>query len=1293
MTIMNTTANAHEAALRKRIQDLLCDYSRTHYTTDYVEFTTEVVADFLDTLHEIPTTDPYALVLPPEPMAVLLQLYRIVSHSTAEDALSKTVPEEEWIVYPESVALVKSVLGMQKGGGGGSRSERAVWESGPDLQLLELPCITALTAHSRRATPKLGKGKYLRQIPKMLGNVSRKCKFLACKVEEVPSAKVMIEDVLRTEVTINPDEMNQVKATMQATLAMLKPRPVSSSNSNNPVLERLLARPISPPPSDPLPEIAAPIFPMRRRPGCGRREGGGRVPLPPLPNVPGDTKEMIEMVDSMGALAPVVVDSDDDIPKQNMRVVDATLHSSPSVHSDSAASQEEDELVDQLEMPPTPDTSSDPALQLYECLEKPVTEVIFPRARRIGGLEGVKEHILHGKTYQSFMNEVLPKPEPKSKSDESSNPPSIAPGTENLSKTRSSSPPATSMLGLASTTLEPSEGEGETGAQASSDGIEALYGSTLGLDVNVYTPILDEKIEDRSSFVLEVPALPEPTHYRTSHFIPTSFRDWTQSPVANDTRDVSGTTTAPAACHSQLRALFKKARISQSLLLSLSWVAFTSTEQIPTIAEVVQVDNVFSSRRGEPVDLGLVKAVDRLLEPLNVSSSLGNDGASSATNKDDSQQYGDTVSSRILAHWGAMDDSKHPYYSVYDLDLELDTPLVLSRLDRLRLARKRKTHARIDSVEDEYCRPEHQDGSSDLEVGPDSEQGEVADGGEADGVNARLLTRSTLTTRPLAGALSEEFEDVGGSTSRTRAKRMKMGMSPGFGDDLGTTAQDALLDPRRHPHQQPRTRYPSVNAFADFDLPPALSFQEEKENWNPSASLLGDGDHDYLAVDAQLALNPDDVFDDILMSPGLEYVDDDPHFAVKDDGSAMPLEYGDGLDMPIALDVDDLDTPIAMDVGDSFDTIGMQQQSLEFDALPIETQSNGPTQANRSQSSVAKHTTKAPEPPDAPPLGEHNPTPQPRKAKDPTSLFNCSLGVLGFATLRSARLKDAPTPVPEPIADTGPSLEPEDEPTNHSPPDEIFDRNTIRLDPNAPPPTSTHRYLASLELLQRRALVNALQSPQCRIDLIERPSLGGGGPHLILDAFTAVLLVPLLTLPAQSQSAALIERLTELARRFGYVDVVFEAFPESCAMRSREGRSDVCAWTPPVLKAIKKVRRDWGIAVVCDESRRGGGALGRCRVRWGFAGSVAEVAQIVRLCGEEAERRDGTGGVLWDGREWLEDEHEITLDDFINLEPEERVRMFGPYVGEDAMIAFNEEIQRRYEAMASSSSLIEGSCA
>ncbi|KAG2013062.1 hypothetical protein CC2G_009997 [Coprinopsis cinerea AmutBmut pab1-1] len=1236
MTIMNTTANAHEAALRKRIHDLLCDYSRTHYTTDYVEFTTEVVADFLDTLHEIPTTDPYALVLPPEPMAVLLQLYKIDSHSTAEDALSKTVPEEGWIVYPESVALVKSVLGMQKGGGGGSRSERAVWESGPDLQLLELPCITALTAHSRRATPKLGKGKYLRQIPKTLGNVSRKCKFLACKIEEVPSAKVMIEDVLRTEVTINPDEMNQVKATMQATLAMLKPRPASSSNSNNPVLERLLARPISPPPSDPLPEIAAPIFPMRRRPGCGRREGGGRVPLPPLPNVPGDTKEMIEMVDSMGALAPVVVDSDDDIPKQNMRVVDgwATLHSSPSVHSDSAASQEEDELVDQLEMPPTPDTSSDPALQLYECLEKPVTEVIFPRARRIGGLEGVKEHILHGKTYQSFMNEVLPKPEPKSKSDESSNPP-IAPGTKNMSKTRTSSPPATSMLGLASTTLEPSEGEGETGAQASSDGIEALYGSTLGLDVNVYTPILDEKIEDRSSFVLEVPALPEPTHHRTSLFIPTSFRDWTQSPVANDTRGVTNATTAPAAGHGQLRALFKKARISQSLLLSLSWVAFTSTEQIPTIAEVVQVDNVFSSRRGEPVDLGLVKAVDRLLEPLNVSSSLGNDGASSstATNKDDSQQYGgdsDAVSSRILAQWDVMGHSKPPYcycYSVYDLDVELGTPLVLSRLDRLRLARKRKpdADAHIDSAEDGR---EYQDGG-DIEVGPDVEQGEVADGGEADGVNARLLTR-------------------------TRAKRMKMEVSPGFGDDLGTTAKDALLDSRRHPtHPQPHTRYSSVNAFDDLDLPPALSFEEEeKENWNPSASLLGDGDHDYPAVDAQLALTPDDVFDDIFddpMSPGLEYVDEDLHFAVKNDGSAMPLEYGDGLDMPIAFDIDDLDTPIAMDVGDRFDTIEMQQQSLEFDALPIETQSNGPTQTNRSQSSVAKHTTKAPEPPAAPPLGEQSPAPQPRKAKDPTSLFNCSLGVLGFAALRSARLKDAPTPAPEPIADTGPSLEPEDEPTNQSPPDEIFDHNTIRLDPNTPPPTSTHRYLASLELLQRRALVNALQSPQCRIDLIERPSLGGGGPHLILDAFTAVLLVPLLTLPAQSQASALIERLTELARRFGYVEVVFEAFPESCAMRSREGRSDVCAWTPPVLKAIKKVRRDWGIAVVCDESRAGGGALGRCRVRWGFAGSVAEVAQIVRLCGEEAERRDGTGGVLWDGREWLEDEHEVryTLSSFL----------------------------------------------
>jgi hypothetical protein len=38
-------AMEHELELRKRIQDLLCDYSRAHYTQDYVEFTVEAVVE------------------------------------------------------------------------------------------------------------------------------------------------------------------------------------------------------------------------------------------------------------------------------------------------------------------------------------------------------------------------------------------------------------------------------------------------------------------------------------------------------------------------------------------------------------------------------------------------------------------------------------------------------------------------------------------------------------------------------------------------------------------------------------------------------------------------------------------------------------------------------------------------------------------------------------------------------------------------------------------------------------------------------------------------------------------------------------------------------------------------------------------------------------------------------------------------------------------------------------------------------------------------------------------------
>lgn len=57
--------------------------------------------------------------------------------------------------------------------------------------------------------------------------------------------------------------------------------------------------------------------------------------------------------------------------------------------------------------------------------------------------------------------------------------------------------------------------------------------------------------------------------------------------------------------------------------------------------------------------------------------------------------------------------------------------------------------------------------------------------------------------------------------------------------------------------------------------------------------------------------------------------------------------------------------------------------------------------------------------------------------------------------------------------------------------DEVIDQNTVLLPPHRIDATTTHRYMASLSLIQKRALVRELQGNACRVILVERCSLGG----------------------------------------------------------------------------------------------------------------------------------------------------------------------------------------------------------
>ncbi|KAF9449716.1 hypothetical protein P691DRAFT_790582 [Macrolepiota fuliginosa MF-IS2] len=294
-----------------------------------------------------------------------------------------------------------------------------------------------------------------------------------------------------------------------------------------------------------------------------------------------------------------------------------------------------------------------------------------------------------------------------------------------------------------------------------------------------------------------------------------------------------------------------------------------------------------------------------------------------------------------------------------------------------------------------------------------------------------------------------------------------------------------------------------------------------------------------------------------------------------------------------------------------------------------------------------------------------------------------------FACLRAKTIASVPA-----IMDLPPSSSPE---TQASSTEDatvtIVDQSTMVLPDNWGVIRYPHRYMASLDFLQRQVIVRALRTPDCIVDLVERTSLGG--VDIIVDPHSAIVVASLFTLP--SHGKYLMDRILDHSWRFRYILVIFEAFPEALALRPLKSTSEtlvISAYTPPILKAIKKLRRDVVIGEACGRKRE------ECRVEYAFANDPTEAAKFVRYFGNTAEARDQSNGILWQSREWLDseispDEEDLskirgmnrmsalillckaTADDILNMSQEERVEAFGSLVGVDVMELLNIELAER----------------
>ncbi|KAI8995275.1 hypothetical protein BD414DRAFT_410707 [Trametes punicea] len=267
-------------------------------------------------------------------------------------------------------------------------------------------------------------------------------------------------------------------------------------------------------------------------------------------------------------------------------------------------------------------------------------------------------------------------------------------------------------------------------------------------------------------------------------------------------------------------------------------------------------------------------------------------------------------------------------------------------------------------------------------------------------------------------------------------------------------------------------------------------------------------------------------------------------------------------------------------------------------------------------------------------------------------------------------------------------------------PPELIDDRTLRLPGGYVRPNILHIYMASMDLIQRRALVRTLASSYA-VELVERErlSLRSQDLHLILDCDTAVFFASVEALPIRGD--ALVASLTESSWRFNRLLLVFECYPSSWSYKGDKDLTDreiANVWSSPVVKAVKKLRRDLSIAEGVEAKPLA------TTIEYAFANTVEEAAAFTRLFGDLVQARADVPKSTWEEREWLtHDERDgefdlsgvqgmnlfaaslllshTTLEDFLEMSSHERVLQYGQLVGMDRITQFNIYMTRRLEAI------------
>lgn len=958
------------------------------------------------------------------------------------------------------------------------------------------------------------------------------------------------------------------------------------------------------------------------------RPGNGQPPPPP-PNVPHS------IADLPGASLPAMpAEEKFEGHISNMVAIDGwhTLQSSPSPLSTPSTSQENDRLDELFEStPPT----SDP----HTCFEL-MDPVLFPRTERLDGKETPRKPLGNDKGLRAFIMPLISAREDeatKGDKDFGAPEPALASPCKSLSLVDAES---FSLVGAPPSPV------------GRKDRLRRLLGDEeLSLDIgNIYAKtkehpadlIMKDRPDDKMNLLMDVPELSPPNvHPANDLVVPQKFTQ-----LLPPSKGDKQTKTA----HEFLR----RAKGLPSLNTSLSWMLFKSDALLPTRDEACGVAALFDVDQFEGTSLQAMNA--RVQDLFNKACILG----------------GPLIGEDI---W---DDADHPAITHQDENLWRGD-IILTREERWRRA------GYVPTTEDT---------------------------GEEDAPSA---------------ALDEE--------SARSAKRVRTGSESAASLDATDTVKEPTIDD-------------SGIMLLDDDSPAfALNTQPVNENvptdsttmW--SATANDDDPGDPMRDEDSFADRPTADFgtmfyvaeDDPFAAAGLDcfpdnelpYNYDNERYTDKENmpPHAVPATY-------TAAAAGSLNSPIVNALQLTFEpsaqhpTEDESQQSLlapetdyveETHFVPLSFETVQPSSARQSQLRTRQSTFHATQP-DAPAFFPREGILDPSSSSTarrivettrPTSInrdfveaadieiANRSLGILDFARLRAKKVAPPVPPSPLVLSLPGTPEKPRE------PPSDIYDQNTLRLPTSWTIPATVHRYLACMDCVQKQALMRGLRSQECAVDIVERDDLGG--VDLILDARTCVLFVSLLSLPANRADVA--SRIAAQTWDYDRLLVILEAYPAAYARKIDRRSAAPFAYTKPVVDALRKLRRDLNIAEACGTQREA------AEVRFAFADTVSEAALFVRLFGNEAERRDEGGSALWAGREWLDDEPyegeadvaavkgmnafaaavmlcQMSLQEILNMTPEQRSESFAPFVGQERVASFNAELLERRQEVETSSELL-----